>query len=143
MSGRKAAVKNGHAHPHSDAARDGGSNSTTMRRLPQRGQRRRLSKLDNGNARPRVQTSVSISNCLRYVHSRLDFELGPSLRPGRTGPRHASRAKAPRLWSRHPWEQNANIPLKVKRSGGDAMGANNVCSDVAACDWRSVAACQG
>jgi hypothetical protein len=41
-----------------DAARGGGSNITTIRLLPHRGQRNRLSSRDNGNARPRVQTSV-------------------------------------------------------------------------------------
>ena len=54
---------------------------TTMRLLPHLGHRNRLSRLDNGNALPRVHTSVSISNSLGYLHSRLDLELGPSSRP--------------------------------------------------------------
>ncbi len=49
-----------------DKARSiGGSNITTMRLLPQRGQRNRLSRRDSGNARPRVHTSVSRSNSRR------------------------------------------------------------------------------
>jgi hypothetical protein len=46
-----------------DAARFGdGSNISAIRLLPQRGNRKRLSSRESGNARPRVQTSVSKSN---------------------------------------------------------------------------------
>lgn len=44
---------------------EGGSNITTIRLSPQRGQRNRLSSRESGNARPRVHTSVSMSNSLR------------------------------------------------------------------------------
>jgi len=51
---------------YADIARDGGgSNITTIRLLPHRGHRNRLSRRDSGNARPRVQTSVSKSNSRR------------------------------------------------------------------------------
>jgi hypothetical protein len=68
---------------YADAARfgGGGSNITTIRLLPHRGHRSRLSSPDNGNARPRVQTSVSKSNSRRKVHSRLDRDAGLSSRP--------------------------------------------------------------
>jgi hypothetical protein len=51
---------------YADAARaGGGSNITTMRLLPQRGHRNRLSSRESGNARPRVQTGLSKSNSRR------------------------------------------------------------------------------
>jgi hypothetical protein len=43
----------------------GGSNITTIRLLPHRGHRNRLSSDDSGKARPRVHTSVSMSNSHR------------------------------------------------------------------------------
>jgi hypothetical protein len=50
---------------HPIAERAGGSNMTTIRLFPHRRHLNRLSSDDNGNARPRVHTSVSKSKSVR------------------------------------------------------------------------------
>lgn len=67
---------------HADAVRPGGgSKSTRIYLLPQRGQRSRASSRESGKSRPRVVTNVVMSSAWRNVHSRLDREPGPSARP--------------------------------------------------------------
>ena len=50
----------------------GGSKTTVTLRLPQAGHMRRASSRDSGKFGPRVQTSVSRSNCLRYTQRLID-----------------------------------------------------------------------
>jgi hypothetical protein len=70
----------------------GGSNNTRTYREPQRGQRSLSARRFTGKSRPRVQTKLSMSSSYRYVHSRLDRDCGPSVRPPeqRTSTRHCA-----------------------------------------------------
>jgi hypothetical protein len=86
-------------------------------REPHFGQRSLLSSLDNGNALPRVHTSVSISSSYRCPHSRLDFGPAPSGLPylHRAVTRQLKENASPSHFPLHLWLQAIQLIVASKK----------------------------